>query len=990
VAVSRTVTWTEDTTPPTITSVPLGGEVGCDAALPDDASVKAQATATDSCGAVSVVVSHVDSTTACSQSRTFTITAADSCNNSTTRTVVYTRNCAPCVPSTFSFNGSSALSGTAGNVRTFTTNGVSVKVTAFSRNKTSGSWATAYLGAYSGGLGVTDGSEGTGANSSHTVDNLGQDNYVLFEFSQPVVLSRAFLGYVVSDSDLNLWIGTFADPFNNHLTLSDSVLGSFGYTEENLTALTTTRWADLNAGQVMGNAVVIAAWLSDTTAEDQFKISLLNICKRECQPLSLACVSAVTGQASVAYSSALVASGGTAPYTYSILTGSLPPGLTLNPNSGVISGIPTAVGSFNFTAKVTDALGATATSGTGGCSIAIASPCVGSICGSVLRDCDADGILTGESGLAGWTVKLKNSSGTVVGSAITDVNGGYCFNSRAAGTYTVVVTPAANYTLTAPAGCNHQQTVNLTSCQNLTGVNFGYTGTAASVNLVMTGPASANCGDTITYTFYVTNTGNTCVYGGLRVDDPLLGGQVFHQTPVAPGQGFVFTKTYVVKSSDPNPLVNTATAIGDPPGSLANVTKTASVSTAVACNQGGCTLTIGYYKNHPSSITPLPSYLGTSGGTKTLVVSSQAIGVDVLGQRVYGAPANGITKLYAQLLAAKLNGLHGASLSAVSATISSADAFLATHDYLDWSSLSTTEKNSVLVWHSALDNYNNGVTGPGHCGDTECARALTVNATPGATQVALSWQASREATSYKVCRSLTPNGPYTALASLTGTSYTDKSLVNGTPYYYVVSAMKSGVVETDSDEVSAIPVAALPSPWQTRDIGGVVAVGGANCTSGKFTTTGSGKDIWGTADAFRYVYQSASGDCAIVAKVSGVQNTDPWAKAGVMIRETLNADSRHASVFVTPANGVAFQYRNASAGTSGNVNTTGLAAPYWVKVVRSGSTFTAYRSSTGTTWTTIGSQTITMGSSIYIGLGVTSHQEGLLCTATIESVTATP
>ena len=160
--------------------------------------------------------------------------------------------------STFNFSGSSATSGTAGNIRTFSAGGVSVKTSAFSRD-TSGVWSTAYLGSYGGGLGVTDGSEGRSGSNTHTVDNIGRDNYVLFEFSETVVVDSAFLGYVVDDSDLRFWIGTATDPFNNHLTLSDAVLASLGFTEVNETTLTTTRLADLNAAGISGNVLVIAA-----------------------------------------------------------------------------------------------------------------------------------------------------------------------------------------------------------------------------------------------------------------------------------------------------------------------------------------------------------------------------------------------------------------------------------------------------------------------------------------------------------------------------------------------------------------------------------------------------------------------------------------------------------------------------------------------------------------------------------------------------------
>jgi hypothetical protein len=99
----------------------------------------------------------------------------------------------------------------------------------------------------------------------------------LFEFSSPVVIDQAFLDAVTTDSDISVWIGTKTDPFNNHQTLSDSFLSSLAFTEENLTDATTSRTADINAGSVSGNVLVIAALASDTTPEDQFKIHQLDM-----------------------------------------------------------------------------------------------------------------------------------------------------------------------------------------------------------------------------------------------------------------------------------------------------------------------------------------------------------------------------------------------------------------------------------------------------------------------------------------------------------------------------------------------------------------------------------------------------------------------------------------------------------------------------------------------------------------------------------------
>jgi hypothetical protein len=197
-----------------------------------------------------------------------------------------------CVPAicettgTFTFTGGSSVKGTAGNIRPFSTNGVNVNASAFSR-KSDGTWNTAFLGAFSSGLGVTDGSE-DGYNDTHKVDNIGRDNFVLLEFSEPVVVDRVFLDAVGADSDVSVWVGTRTNPYTNHLTLSDALLNSLTR-GDNVTPDTTpgSRWADINDGQLAGNVVVIAAQIDDTTPEDAFKISKLaigcvpEICKAE-------------------------------------------------------------------------------------------------------------------------------------------------------------------------------------------------------------------------------------------------------------------------------------------------------------------------------------------------------------------------------------------------------------------------------------------------------------------------------------------------------------------------------------------------------------------------------------------------------------------------------------------------------------------------------------------------------------------------------------
>ena len=126
-------------------------------------------------------------------------------------------------------------------------------------------------------------------------------------------------------------------------------------------------------------------------------------------------------------------------------------------------------------------------------------------------------------------------------------------------------------------------------------------------------------------------------------------------------------------------------------------------------------------------------------------------------------------------------------------------------------------------------------------------------------------------------------------------------------------------------------------------------------------------------------------------RVTSQTNTNAWAKAGIMFRETLNANSRHAMMVLTPSNGTAFQYRTATAGVSTNVSSTSAAAPNnWLRLTRRGNVFTAYRSTNGTTWTQVGTATIPMATAINVGLCVTSHVNATLSTAKFDNAQLKP
>ena len=137
----------------------------------------------------------------------------------------------------------------------------------------------------------------------------------------------------------------------------------------------------------------------------------------------------------------------------------------------------------------------------------------------------------------------------------------------------------------------------------------------------------------------------------------------------------------------------------------------------------GCTLTIGFWKTHAGQkknqadeVAPLlPIWLGTAGGANSRLVADSDSAVEFLTMNTYGRPSNGITKLYAQLLGAKLSAASGASMSDVSTAFAEADAYLAEHDWTEWNHLSESDQSMILGWKDILDAYNNGDIGPGHC-----------------------------------------------------------------------------------------------------------------------------------------------------------------------------------------------------------------------------------------------------------------------------------
>jgi hypothetical protein len=268
----------------------------------------------------------------------------------------------------------------------------------------------------------------------------------------------------------------------------------------------------------------------------------------------------------------------------------------------------------------------------------------------------------------------------------------------------------------------------------------------------------------------------------------------------------------------------------------------------------------------------------------------------------------------------------------------------------------------------------------------------------------LAWNSnSYNQTGYQVERS-TDGTNFAPLATTTATSYQDREVIPTIAYFYRVRALGAQGNSPYSNTLRA----SLPSPVlnQEQDIGtpgtpGDPSVpGSATFVNGTYTLTASGSDIWGTADHFHYVYQPFLGDGEIVARVVSVGRADFYTKAGVMFRETLAANAKKAFVLEFPPpdhNQPAFNWRGQTGGASSEVaGPGGLAAPIWVRLVRSGNDFSAYYAldaggGTHGPWIQVATtQTILMAPNVYVGLALTAHANGSTSTSVFDNVQVLP
>jgi hypothetical protein len=202
---------------------------------------------------------------------------------------------------------------------------------------------------------------------------------------------------------------------------------------------------------------------------------------------------------------------------------------------------------------------------------------------------------------------------------------------------------------------------------------------------------------------------------------------------------------------------------------------------------------------------------------------------------------------------------------------------------------------------------------------------------------------------------------------------------------------KNAIVDTLVNPLAVLYIpSGMPDPWLTMDIGKPAKAGKStyDATTKMYSVVGGGADIWGAKDQFNTAFQQVSGDVDITAKVESLTKSDPWTKAGLMIRDELTEGSVNACMAIASDNGLTFQYRTKKDSLSANVaGATTIRPPYWLKLQRLGSELTGQVSADGKSWSKIGTVDLAnMKDPVYVGMAVTSHLSTKVSTGVFSNV----
>ena len=238
---------------------------------------------------------------------------------------------------------------------------------------------------------------------------------------------------------------------------------------------------------------------------------------------------------------------------------------------------------------------------------------------------------------------------------------------------------------------------------------------------------------------------------------------------------------------------------------------------------------------------------------------------------------------------------------------------------------------------------------------------------------------------FKIERAAQQAGPWEVIDSTVAnvTSYTNTDLTDSATFYYRVRAFNTIGYSDYSNTAYGVGLVAnkpiaLNEMWTSLDLGLVGRASETVFQNDTFYIHAGDGDIWGTADAFQFVYTPWAGDAVIVAQVSNYEGVQGFTMAGLMMRESLDPDAAHASFLIINDPGTIFRKRTATGAASTQVLNpkNNIDAPYYLMLERKGNAFNGYHSPDGIAWTLHESNTIAMSQDIYIGMAATSHLAG--------------
>lgn len=210
---------------------------------------------------------------------------------------------------------------------------------------------------------------------------------------------------------------------------------------------------------------------------------------------------------------------------------------------------------------------------------------------------------------------------------------------------------------------------------------------------------------------------------------------------------------------------------------------------------------------------------------------------------------------------------------------------------------------------------------------------------------------------------------------------TTAPLAYGSPYTLRVSNVQDAA-QTPNTIAAGSSLAFTPVEYSPATIGTPSLNGSSAPVAGGVDLTGAG-DIGGRTDAFQFAYQPVTGNFDRRVRVEAFTPTDPFARAGLMARVSLDAGAPFAAALTTPAQLGSFFAARTSA--NADASRTGSHPPSfpntWLRLARAGNTFRGFASLDGQAWTELGSVDLAAPATVFLGFAVGSREEGVAAVA---------